>query len=110
VAGSSAFLLGLAAPEAILPVDASEIPTGEKHRTSGAYLAGGFLTADASLGAFTGDAEKEVCATLAGCLIHPRRPIRTDHDRFHDYLREFFLNGFYCHCEFSAKWNERNPN
>jgi len=94
MAGSGSFFLCLPAPEAILPVDASEIPTGEKHRTFGAHLSGGFLTADASLGAFTGDAEKEVRATFAGCLTHPRRTICTDDDRIHDYLRELFLNGF----------------
>jgi len=94
MAGSSAFFLGLATPETVLTVDTGEIPTGEKHRTFGAYLAGGFLTADASLGAFTGDAEKEVRATFAGCLTHPRRTICTDDDRLHDYLRELFLNGF----------------
>jgi hypothetical protein len=97
VTGSSAFFLGLAAPETIFAIDSGEIPTGEQHRTFGAYLPGGFLTADASLGAFTGDAEKEVCATLTGCLVHPRRTIRTNHDRLHDYLRKFVLNGFSLH-------------
>jgi hypothetical protein len=94
VARSSALFLGLAAPETVLAIDASEIPAGEQHRTFGAHLAGGFLTADASFGAFARNAEKEVRATFAGCFTHPRRTICTNYDRLHDCLRKLDENGF----------------
>src|SRR6056297_2351805 len=71
VAGSMAFVFGLAAPEAVLVVGAGELDTGGLHRTTGTHLLGRCLTAFAGLGAFGRRREEEMREALAGALAHP---------------------------------------
>ena len=70
-AGRMAFVLGFAAPEAVLVVSAGEGDAIVVHVTFSTDPAGGALTAFARLWTLGGWRKEEVRQTLAGSRVHP---------------------------------------
>src|SRR6056297_1445360 len=71
VAGGMAFVLGLAAPEAVLVVRPGELDAGGLHRATGTHLLGRRLAAFAGLRPFGRRREEQMREALAGALSHP---------------------------------------
>src|SRR5207244_9655549 len=72
-AGRGAVLLGLTAPEAVLPVLARPVAAFPRHGTRPAHGAGLALAEHARLGSLARRREEQLAATLAGRVRGPRQ-------------------------------------